>query len=385
MIEETATQVINIPIPRNDLRFQLRYLAFRIEELIISENEAQFFLIHTTASDKKKAKKHELEMIIQERRSSELALKNLEGVIHALLAAVRKNARDFEEQNFRNMEFQLQAQNAAQELAIAQVRLQQQGSRSGSAMSNANLSAVGVPPRPSRILSSSNTSTTSSTNSSVHNLNALSRSVSQMGNNNGQRRSMMSSDYSGSVMSSPAPYQTGYYQQGFAPDPRMYMSRSNNIEEEMVLGKPHSYEESHMMLQSPISPGGDNSNYNDNYYQHRPSVDYPESVQSGNYITQPQQPLPPVPNGDGRLHLDDPGFISDFGYVDDFEQSFSIDPNMFGTTTPTNNNSTISHRHQIQMMQQQRPGARDNGGMWSEEQLVNKFNRNVYLPPDARD
>jgi hypothetical protein len=363
VIEETATQVINIPIPRKDLRFQLRYLAFRIEELIISENEAQFFLIHTTASDKKKAKKHELEMVIQERRSSELALKNLEGVIHSLLSAVRKNARDFEEQNFRNMEFQLQAQNAAQELAIAQVRLQQ--GRSSSAMSGTGLSAVGVHPRPSRNISSSNASTTSSSNSSVHNLNALSRSVSH------NRRSVMSSDYSGSVMSSPIPFtnhSNSFYQTN--GDPRMYMTRSNNIEEEMILGKPHSYEDSHMMLQSPVTPN--NNQYQDSYYSqhHRPSVEYAESM-NGAYSPAQNGGGGPIAAAASHYSLDDPGFISDFGYVDDFEQSF----------VDTNTYTNSAHRHQMPA----KPSYNREDVTWSEEQLVDKFNRNIYLPPDSRD
>lgn len=347
MIEENATQLINVPKPQKDVRGQLRYLIYRIEELIISENEAQFFLIHTTASDKKKMKKHELEMVAQERRTCELALKNLETVVHCLMVAVRKNMREYEDQNYRNVEFQMQAQAAAHELATAQVRLQ---GRAPSAMSGTNLSAVGVSTR-SRNPSSSAASTTSSTNSSVHG------SLSRRGSGNaypsngyyphGQRRSVMSSDYSGSVMSSPTPYQTSFHQN--MGDPRMYMNRSNNIHEEtFVNGKPHTYESD--IIQSPITPSME---YPEPYYR-RPIPDYVEPSSDG---------YRPYPTG-GNFSLDDPGFISDFGYVDDFEQS--IDPLYFGAQQQQSNNS-------------------DQESIWNEEQLVQKLNRGLYLPPDERD
>ncbi|KAI9260011.1 hypothetical protein EDC94DRAFT_520646 [Helicostylum pulchrum] len=312
VIEENATQVTQIPIPRNDLRFQIRYLAFRIEELIISENEAQFFLIHTTASDTKKGKKHELEMVIQERRSSELALRNLESVIHSLMVAVAKNSREHEEQRYRNLEFQVQAQNAAQDLAVAQVRLQQQG-RAVSSMSGTNLSAVGVH-RTRNI--SSNASTTSSSNSSFHNFGSSSRRDS--------------SYYGGSTLSSPTPYQQ--MEAG-----RMYMSRNNVISEEMH-HKPHSHDNG--LLQSPITPSME-------YY---PDPYYREGSSDINFV-------------------DDPGFISDFGYADDYEQGFVVE----------------SAANFVEQQQHQKNVSADLDSIWNEDQLVEKLNRGLFLPPDSRD
>ncbi|CAO3661523.1 unnamed protein product [Rhizopus stolonifer] len=136
VIQETASQVIEMPIPRSDVRFQLSRLAYRIEELVLSQNEAQFFLIHTVSGDKKRAKTHELEMLIQERKSCELSLKSIEGVVHSLMCSIQKNLRQFEEQQDRSMEFQLQAQAAAQELAVAQVRLQCRSFSSSSSSSS---------------------------------------------------------------------------------------------------------------------------------------------------------------------------------------------------------------------------------------------------------
>ncbi|KAI8077481.1 hypothetical protein BDF21DRAFT_341771 [Thamnidium elegans] len=329
VIEENATQVTKIPIPRNDLRFQIRYLAFRIEELIIAENEAQFFLIHTTASDTKKSKKHELEMVIQERRTSELALRNLESVIHSLMVAIGKNSREHEEQNYRNMEFQLQAQNAAQELAIAQVRLQQ--GRAVSSMSGTNLSAVGVHSR-TRNPSSSNASTTSSTNSSFQNLGSISRRDSYQAGSN----------YAASNLSSPTPY---HYQQQQQMEARMYMSRNNIISEEMILHhKPHSHDNNGSggghILQSPLTPSME---YPDPYYRQSESSDI-------NFV-------------------DDPGFISDFGYADDYEQGLV-------ESTDFIVNHHLEHRKTTSV---------DHDSIWNEDQLVEKLNRGLYLPPDSRD
>lgn len=291
-------------------------------------------------------------MVIQERRTSESALKNLESVIHALLIAVRKNCREFEEQSYRNMEFQLQAQNAAEELAIAQVRIQQ--GRSSSSMSGTNLSAVGVLPR-TRNLSSSNASTTSSTNSSVYNYGSISRrgssSYQQQQNN---RRSVLNSDYLGSSLSSPVPllyHNNSFYQNN--GDPRMYLSRSNNIDEEMILGKPHSYDGGNQMLQSPITP---NMEYPDPYHQHSESSNvYTQAYNDGNISP-------------GNYSVDDPGFISDFGYADDYEQ---------GLAEPSN--YKMNQHHQLHQK------SVDQDSIWNEDLTVEKLTRVLYLPPDSRD
>jgi hypothetical protein len=318
---------------------------YRIEELIISENEAQFFLIHTTASDKKKMKKHELEVIAQERRTCELSLKNIESVVHSLIVAVRKNMREYEEQSYRNVEFQMQAQAAAQELATAQVRLQ---GRAPSAMSSTNLSAFGGPTR-SRNHSTSAASTTSSTNSSIR--GSLSRRGSNSaypsnGYSHGYRRSVMNTDYSGSVLSSPTPYQASFHQN--MVDPRMYMSRNNNTHEEsFTQGRPHGHHD-YINGSLPITPAME---YPESYY--RPT-DYAEGSTANGFRPS---------HSNGNYSVDDPGFVSDFGYVDDFEQS--IDPLYLG--------------------QQPKSNTADRDALWNEEQLAQKLNRELYLPPNERD
>lgn len=307
-------------------------MTFRIEDLIISENESQFFLIHTTASDSKKVKRHELEMVIQERRICESALKNLEGVIHGLAVVVKKNLKEFEEQNYRNREFQLQSQNASDELSIAQVRLQQ----TGRSFSGTNLSAVGVSPRPRRNLSSSNASTTSSTNSSICNSGSSRRGSDTYYQQNIRRSVLNSGPFNNSI-----PYNS-YYQNS---DSRMYLSRNiNNNYDEGILGKPHSYD-SNQMLHSPITP---NMEQPGSYYQ------YPQANQ-----TYADEPLSP-----DIYSMDDPGFISDFGYADDYEQEF------FESNHPR-------YVHQQKSI--------DRSSIYDENLIVEKLTRTLYLPPDSRD
>ncbi|KAI8885535.1 RNI-like protein [Backusella circina FSU 941] len=159
-IEENANQVIHFPTPKMDHRNQLKYLVYRIEELIMAENEAQFFLIHTSGGEKKREKKHELEMMVQERKACELATKQFGDVIRSLEIAVSKNLREYQEQYSRSMELQLQAQAAAQEMAIAQVRIQ---GRAGSVNSfhrsqSGSISRQNYPISSSASITSSNSS-----------------------------------------------------------------------------------------------------------------------------------------------------------------------------------------------------------------------------------
>ncbi|KAI8330037.1 hypothetical protein BD560DRAFT_441526 [Blakeslea trispora] len=363
-IEENAKQVINFPVPRIDIRNQLRFLSFRIEELIISENEAQFFLIHTTASDKKKLKKHELEVVVQERKASEFALKNLEGVIHSLTLVVRKNMKEYEEQTFRNMEFQMQAQNAAQELAIAQVRLQ---NRSVAALSNNHGGLVGSH-LPSRQPSSSAASTTSSATNSV--VDSLSRNVSRSPSyyhHSHYRRSTVSTDYPSSThsFSSAYPEQRAYmptYSTPSIPASSVASSiRGGNAQGQThsfyeqpasTISKPHSYE--YTSIQSPLTPSAE---YTDSYFREfgiEPTNSY----------------LVPHPHSsiiDG-FSEDDPGFISDFGNPEDFVQGGFIDAHFTNhahaqsKTYPTSN-STFDQ---------------------NEEEVLRRLNRALYLPPDDR-
>lgn len=278
-----------MPSPQVDLRHQLKYLAYRIEELILSENEAQFFLIHTTASDKKRAKKHELEMIVQERKTCELALQNFEQTIQSLNKVVRKNAKDYEEQSYLNMEYRLQAEATAQSLARAQIRLQERS------------------PNVSRKASGSGYSVTSSATSV------------RSGRTTAYYRDSLAggSQYSGvsSVMSySHHPEYVNSFQ-----DLRQQISRSHQHV---------GYED--MVPPTPTS---------DFYYNARESV-------NSTYPTPPPSALPPQPQQQQvyASHEQNIGFLDDFGFVDDEFELGVIDPQMNYTT---NNMSRLnSQQHQ---------------------------------------
>ncbi|ORE06378.1 RNI-like protein [Rhizopus microsporus var. microsporus] len=331
VIQDIATQVIDIPMPRNDLRFQLQYLTYRIEELLISINEAQFFLIHTVASDKKRAKTRELEILIQERKSCELALKNIEGVIQNLMITIQKNMRNYEEQHSRNMEFQLQAQAAAQELAIAQVRLQ---SGRANSVNSFNLSAVGG----RQGSSSSASSTTSSVRGgAVGRKNSTGGAYPRLGAYHPLTRAstILNSDYYPRSVSSPI---SPSFPASTSIDSRMFSARNRDDD---MFNKPHSYGS-----QPPVTPS------TDQYYRQ----DYLDS--SSGLIS------PPLGMSFGTRHVDDPGFISDFGYVDDFE--LGVEAAYSDVQKP---NASVT----------------DLDSIWDEDRVVDHFSRKLYLPPDARE
>ncbi|CEP12990.1 hypothetical protein [Parasitella parasitica] len=375
VIEEDSTQVINFPIPRKDQRSQLGYLVYRIEELIISENEAQFFLIHTGASDKKKMKKHELELIAQERKKCEHALQNFESVIRSLMIAVAKNMKEYQEQSFRNMKFQIQAQTAAQELAMAQVHLQCRPS----VKKIINLSGVGVASTRTRYNSSGTTSVTSSADDIV--LESLPRSPSRNMNTinsngiNDNSRSVFGSNYSiYSGVVSPSPYFSGNYNESMYKAP--------------TIAKPHSYDQSNgnrVILSSHIrmhSPSSTSAEYTGNCYRQKDNFSFTKSSFHSFY----SDPLHPSPHQQQQSRnqidrssfsgIDDPGFSEDFGYVNGFEQEgLIIVPHYLAhhqkhSAGTSFSSSTTADQHDY---------------ICSEEQISQRLQHGLYLPTDERD
>ena len=126
------------------------------------------------------------------------------------------------------------------------------------------------------------------------------------------------------------------------------------------------------MVQSPVTPSLE---YSDPYYRHHGS-EYAESISTGGpyhpyplqqHQQQQQQSMMMMDNT-SYAGIDDPGFISDFGYADDFEQGMMID----------------SHY----LVQHQKSGASSNNrreSLWNEDQIAQRLQRGLYLPPDERD
>ncbi|KAG1133710.1 hypothetical protein G6F42_001172 [Rhizopus arrhizus] len=331
VIQESATQVIDMPIPRNDLRFQLRYLAYRVEELVISQNEAQFFLIHTVSGEKKRAKTHELEMIVQERKSCELALKSIHGVIGSLMIAIRKNTRHFIEQRNRDMEFQLQAQTAAQELATAQVRLQ---GRANSVDSFKLSTMGGRTDSGSRRGSLASSSTSSSVRGSRNNSGSYSHQQPSSHHPLVRGSTILNYDFYARSMS-PPPSSNGYTSPSMN---HVYLPRSKS---ETVGGKPHSFGS-----QLPPTPG--------EYYRPDFSDNSPLS--------------PPLASAYSTSHVDDPGFIEDFGCVDDlgYVDGFELGP-------------------EPSYFQKPNASKADLDSIWDEDRVVDHLSRSLYLSSDARE
>jgi hypothetical protein len=273
------------------MRNQLKYLAFRIEELIVSEHEANFFLIHTQNGDKKKEKRHELEMIIQERKTSELSVNHFDGVVQYLLNSVEKNRREKEELFNRNMEVQLQAQISAQELAITQ---RQNASRPnsnsfqkntfGNAMLDSNQTHEG-----------SSSSTGESQSSSV-----------------------------------PSDRTKHYQNRASTVEPNKYAYYTNNIYSESVSSTSHDINEH-------VSRSG----------FHQPKYGYPIYAE----ISSPKSSIYPPRNN--TLVIDDPGFMTDFGFIDDLD--FDLD------------NHQDFNRFSV-----------DQESLINEENVIKNMHRNIY-------
>lgn len=83
-----------------------------MEELLITENEARFFLIHATGGEATRATRHKLEMIHEEMKTSQLAIKNFTGVLEKLQHVIQKNQRDFERRKQLEMGYLQQPYNS---------------------------------------------------------------------------------------------------------------------------------------------------------------------------------------------------------------------------------------------------------------------------------
>lgn len=144
-IISNESSIIDLPRPRSDLRHQLAVLQDTITGSTQNENEMQWFIIHSTSSTESKRTKAQMQMQMQARQHAEISLRQIVPVVDSLIEAVQRNRKIYQEQEQRTMAMQMQAQNAAQELAVAQLRLQGASSiQQGRPLPGATLSAVGA-------------------------------------------------------------------------------------------------------------------------------------------------------------------------------------------------------------------------------------------------
>lgn len=144
---QSGSTIIDMPKPRKDLRHQLSKLKQTIAGLVQSENETKWFIIHSTSISDTRRVKTQLQMQTQARQSAELSYKHITDVVTNMMNAVHANRKAYEARQQRTQALQMQAQAAAQELAVAQLRLQSSNSIAASSvrsgLGGANLSAVG--------------------------------------------------------------------------------------------------------------------------------------------------------------------------------------------------------------------------------------------------
>ncbi|ORZ03006.1 hypothetical protein BCR43DRAFT_510122 [Syncephalastrum racemosum] len=144
-IISNESSIIDLPRPRSDLRHQIAVLQDVIMGSTQNENEMQWFIIHSTSSSESKRTKAQMQMQMQARQHAEISLRQIVSVVDILMEAVERNRKTYQEQEQRTMAMQLQAQTAAQELAVAQLRLQGAGNvLQGRPLPGATLSAVGA-------------------------------------------------------------------------------------------------------------------------------------------------------------------------------------------------------------------------------------------------
>ncbi|KAI9265256.1 hypothetical protein BDA99DRAFT_571529 [Phascolomyces articulosus] len=122
--------LIELSRPYKDLRYQLQTLRDTIAGLIQSENEMQWFIIHSTQASETRRTRSQLQMQNQTRRSAEASYSKITGVVNKMMQAVEENNKRHQDEQKSMRTLQMQAEYAAEELAIAQLRLQSTSSSS---------------------------------------------------------------------------------------------------------------------------------------------------------------------------------------------------------------------------------------------------------------
>ncbi|KAI8099890.1 uncharacterized protein BX664DRAFT_355264 [Halteromyces radiatus] len=398
---EAGTSVVDLPKPKMDIRHQLTILKETINELTQIENETRWFIMHSTGTDVKHAKT-QLLMQLQARQTAELNYKQILDVVDDMLRLVARNGQRFNTSQDRVREIQLQAQSAAQELAIAQLRLQ------STRVTSANLSAVGVPR--GRARNSSTSSYSSSSNSDrgtamAPSISSTMQSSQQYiyGNNSHSRSPTMDSAsqrplsplsgnssyyyyYKNGNNGSESPMtstSTPYYSpsdfptnQPLPPAPQLYDGSAFNSGNSISGHSNHSGGSSGSLsrrntattsISSPRTPHGTTGLYlsaslsssfpNKGGRRGQPIVAYDDDDDNGSEYT-----------------LDHPGFIEDFG---------------------GKSSSGSSRRHDYRLQQQQPrqqfirlpdiPDSYSHDSLHDEDRLCDQFKNRMYLPPDECD
>ncbi|KAI8139820.1 hypothetical protein BJV82DRAFT_672201 [Fennellomyces sp. T-0311] len=158
----SKSTVIELSRPYKDLRYQLQTLRETIAGLIQSENEMQWFIIHSTQASETKRTRAQLQMQNQARRSAESSYSKITGVVNKMMQMVEENHKQYSVEQRHARTLQLHAEYAAEELAIAQLRLQSDQAHHFYQPSPRHITQSPLPSPPPPWATSSSTPTSSS-------------------------------------------------------------------------------------------------------------------------------------------------------------------------------------------------------------------------------
>ncbi|KAI8334689.1 hypothetical protein BC941DRAFT_454278 [Chlamydoabsidia padenii] len=367
---ETTTSIVDLPKPRVDIRHQLSTLKETINELTQIENETKWFIMHSTGSDVKQAKT-QLLMQTQARQAAELNYKQILDVVDDMLRLVARNGQRFNTNQDREIQ--------AQELAIAQLRLQANRSIS------ANLSAVGI-----QRMRTTNSATSSYSSHSDHATAIPNKSTSSIPLQQQQPLSPLSSSYN-NEMTSPTLYYSPYgspINPPLPPTPQLYdglMSVSGNLS----VGGQSNYS------------GGSNGSLS----RRNTATTSIGTIPKTPYGTPgPYSTMSTSSAGQGnrqyssqRLYYEDDGsvyMLDNSDYAEGYDRTMarsiysSSSSSRYQQQKVAEQAFMASHQQQRQKIYRlpEIPDVHSSyDSLLDEERLCNQFNQRVFLPPDERD
>ncbi|KAI9302984.1 hypothetical protein BJ944DRAFT_241858 [Cunninghamella echinulata] len=425
--ESQGCTVVEFPKPRKDIRYQLMSLKETISELTQIENETKWFIMHSTGKDVKQAK---TQLLLQQqgRQAAELNYKQILDVVESMLKAVQKNEQRYKLTHERTEELQLQAQSAAQEMAIAQLRLQ------SSRVTGANLSAVGAPRlryREGSVSSYSSGSERTGLTSTINSPTHLHQQQYHMS------RSHTWDSVSNRMGTSPVPnytYEEDYHRNQTSMSdypsplsPTTLYSHYEDIPNQPLPPTPQLLGDVLVSYRSDASVGGFSNHSSSGGSNASLSRRNTATTTSTNFVTTPRtpygtpsqynQPSPSTSMSFQQQHrmrrsppdhqeMDHPGFIDDFGtgyssssmkplQQQQQQQQQSQQYHYQKSKQQQQQQQKLSHHHHHHHHQQQQqqqlyrlpdiPDIYSVDSLQNEDRICEQFQNRLYLPPDERN
>ncbi|KAL0076733.1 hypothetical protein J3Q64DRAFT_1703303 [Phycomyces blakesleeanus] len=347
--------VIQLQKPCMDLRFQLKSLKETITGYIHSENETLWFIVHSTGSDARNVKA-QLQTQIQARQVAEFNYKRINDVVEGLIGAAEKNMRAYKIKLKRDQATQVQIQLSAQEFSMAQLKLQERGTRVPNGSSISPIS----PASPTRVTRIPSIASKSDESSSVGSVNSIPYRCRQLSSNSVRFVPLPSSNSipptstpvesptQGFRISDDIPQPNFSYLNDFeswTQDPPETPISSPTSSSYYYIDKPHVYPH-HQPSDPAYSMRSVNSGYDTSWYTNTGQDTYGESAC-----------LPQQLQFGGMI--DDPGFTDDFGIGGELGEG--------GIRLYDNESET------------------DRNSFWEEQHAIARICANVYATSNEKD